>query len=70
MKKLSSKAQEAGITIERHVDGYAYFRNGNAGNPTERVSWIVVNREGNPIGRVYKYAHALELADEYAADPR
>jgi len=69
MRKLSPKAQAAGVTIERHVYGHAYAKSGNAHNPTERVCWIVRGADGRHVGTVYSYAGALELADMWADDP-
>lgn len=63
MRKLSSRAVEAGFTLEKSITGYAYPRNGNAHNPTPRVIWQLRNATGEVLDCAYKQADLVESAE-------
>lgn len=67
---MSDAAKAMGITIDREVYGHAYARNGNAHRPTERARWNVRAPSGRLIGTYDRHGDAIELANEYAKDPR
>ena len=66
---LSEAALSMGITVDRVKSGEAYARNGNAHNPTPRYRWEV-RHAGRLVGTQYKAGSAIELANDYAVDPR
>lgn len=46
MKKLPK-----GWTVSKEITGHAYGRNGNAHNPTPRVSWVLKDVNGKIVDR-------------------
>lgn len=70
MRKLSKRAQAAGMSIEKFISGSAYARNGNAHNPTPRVQWILKTAEGRQVGQSYKMSDMIEMAEQWLDDPR
>lgn len=65
---LSEKAKAAGVVIMRRVTGHAYARNGNAHNPTERVSFTA-HLNGRVIAAPSsRMSYVIEVANLYVAE--
>lgn len=53
------------FTVEKHMIGYSYARNGNAHNPTPKVEWLVRDADGKVVDRAPLRRIALQYAEEH-----